>query len=409
LTHAGIGSLGNTVFRHDGKVYLSYRGFPGETCSDEDEMQTTCLALSDDGINFSRAKINKISYNGIIDNNIVFMGVEAHNFAPFYDENPNCPDDEKFKAIGGTQPVGGVFAFKSADGIAWERMSETPIITKGAFDSMNTAFFDTKSNVYRCYSRYWQKGGYSGCRAIQSCTSEDFLNWSEPVPNSYIGKEEITEHYYTNATRPVPGAEHIFVSFPMRFMVDRKKLIDYNNNGVSDAVFLSSRDGINWSNPFKTAWICPSLNERNWTQRNYITVSGIIDAGDEFYFYVEEKYMWDDCSIVRYSIPKYRFGSVYANSDGGTILTKPFIYSGEGLFINYATSGAGFISAAVLDEKDDVIKGYDFEDCGEIYGNELEKEVLWAGKSLGELNGKTIKLSIKLNDAHLYAIGKTEK
>ncbi len=402
----GVGSLGNTVFRHNGKVYLYYRGFPGETCPDEDAMQTTCLAVSDNGINFERANVNRIAYNGITENNIVFMGVEAHNFAPFYDDNPACPDDEKFKAVGGILSVGGIYAFKSAHGIVWERMSENPIITKGQFDSMNTAFYDKICGLYRCFSRYWLQGGFSGCRAIQSCTSTDFINWSDPVPNSYIGKDEMTEHYYTNATRPVPGAEHIYVSFPMRFMPDRKKLGDYDNKGVSDAVFMSSRDGVNWSNPFKTAWISPSLNERNWTQRNYITVSGIVDAGDEFYFYVEEKYMWDDCSIVRYSIPKYRFGSVYANSDGGSILTKPFIYEGSGLFINYATSGAGYISAAVLDETEKAVEGFGFEECGEIYGNELQKEVLWDGKPLGDLKGQKIRLVIKLNDAHLYAIGK---
>lgn len=404
----GSGSLGNTVFRHNGKIYLYYRGFPGNNCRDEDTMQTTCLAVSDDGVHFTRAQINRIDYKGIIENNIVFLGAPAHNFAPFYDENPVCPDDEKFKAIGGVLAIGGLYAFKSADGMLWEHMSEKPVISKGQFDSMNTAFYDKKCGVYRCYSRYWLDGGFSGYRAIQSCTSKDFLHWTDPVPNAYIDKAEITEHYYTNATRPVPGAEHIFVSFPMRFMQSRKKFGDYKSKGVSDAVFMSGRDGINWSNPFKTAWISPSLNERTWTQRNYITVSGIIDSGDEFYFYVEERYMWDDCAIVRYSIPKYRFGSIYANSDGGRMLTKPFTFEGTGLFINYATSAAGHISVAVLDENEKDIPGFGFEACGEIYGNELQKEVLWDGKSLDELKGKIIKLSIKLNDAHLYALGKAQ-
>ena len=401
----GYGSLGNTVFRHNGKIYLYYRGFPSEG-SDNDEKQTACLAVSEDGIHFERAKINKFNYNGITDNNIVFMGVEAHNFAPFYDNNPKCPADEKFKAVGGILATGGIHAFKSADGVTWERMSSKPVITKGAFDSMNTAFYDTTTGLYRCYSRYWLEGGFSGCRAIQSCTSADFIHWSDPIPNAYPDKDEITEHYYTNATRPVPGAEHILISFPMRFMQDRKKLADYMSNGVSDAVFMSSRDGINWSNPFKTAWISPSMNERNWTQRNYITVSGIIDTEYEFHFYVEEKYMWDDCAVVRYSVAKNRFGSVYANSDGGSILTKPFIYDGTGFFINYASSGAGSISFAVLDENGDSVEGFDFDKCGEIYGNELHRELLWTGQSLKEMRGKAIRLSIKLNDTYLYAAGK---
>ncbi len=401
----GRGSLGNTVFKHNGKIYLYYRGFPDDA-RDEDKMQTTCLAISDDGIHFEREKFNRIAYNGITENNIVFMGVEAHNFMAFYDENPACPDDAKFKAVGGLLSIGGLYAFKSADGIVWERMSESPVITKGQFDSMNTAFYDTASGVYRCYSRYWLDGGYTGYRAIQSCTSTDFIHWSEPVPNTYIDKDEITEHYYTNATRPVPGAEHMLVSFPMRYVPGRTKLEGYKSKGVSDAIFMSSRDGINWSNPFKTAWISPSLNERTWTQRNYITVAGIIERDSEFSFYVEERYMWDDCAIVRYTLPKHRFGSLYANSDSGQLLTKPFIFEGNGLFLNYATSATGYISVAVLDEGGNVIPGFGFEECGEIYGNELQKEVVWGGKSLADLSGKKMRLSITLNDAHLYAFGK---
>ena len=199
----------------------------------------------------------------------------------------------------------------------------------------------------------------------------------------------------------------MLVSFPMRYVPGRTKLESYKSKGVSDAVFLSGRDGVNWSEPFKTAWIAPSLNERNWTQRNYITVAGIIESDNEFSFYVEERYMWDDCAIVRYTLPKYRFGSLYANNDSGQLLTKPFIFEGNGLFLNYATSATGYISVAVLDEGGNVIPGFGFEECGEIYGNELQKEVVWGGKSLADLSGKKMRLSITLNDAHLYAFGKS--
>ena len=53
-------------------------------------------------------------------------------------------------------------------------------------------------------------------------------------------------------------------------------------------------------------------DDREWTQRNFITVGGIIVRGDEFYFYVEKHYMWDDGGIWAYSVPKYRLVSLYA-------------------------------------------------------------------------------------------------
>lgn len=399
----GRGSLGTAAFRHAGKVYLYYRGFP-DFAKDEDEKQVSCLALSEDGVRFERAEINLIGYDGIRDNNIVFMGTQAHNFMPFYDPNPGCPADERFKAVGGLLSLGGLFAYKSADGIRWHLMSEKPVITQGTFDSLNTAFFDPAAGLYRCYSRYFTGKDYGGVRAIQSCVSEDFIRWSEPVPNRY--PEGITDHLYTNATQPVPGAEHILVSFPMRFVQSRKKLEEYEGKGVSDAVFMSSRDGVHWERAFKTAWIAGGLNPRDWTQRCFIPVTGIVETGDEFSFYVEERYMWDDCCIVRYTIPKHRFGSVCADADGGRMVTKPFVFKGGGLFLNYATSAAGFIKIAALGEDGKAIEGFGFDDCAEMFGNELAPEVRWNGRALGELKGKKISLAFELNDARLFALGK---
>lgn len=401
----GRGSLACSVFRREGQVYLYYRGYP-DGADDASEMQTACLALSGDGKKFRRAAVDRIPYGAIRRNNIVWMGPEAHNFLPFYDNNPACPQDERFKAVAGTLALGGLFAFCSADGVRWRKMSEKPVITRGAFDSLNTAFYDARAGLYRCYSRYWLQGGFSGLRAIQSCVSDNFLDWSDPEPNRYGGGVN-TEHYYTNAAAPVPGAEHVLAMFPMRFVPDRKKVESHPSKGVSDAVFLTSRDGVNWSDPFKTAWIPPSLDERTWTQRNFITASGIVETDGCFSLYVEERYMWDDCAVVRYEVPAFRFGCVSADARGGFLLTRPLVPGAAGLTVNYATSAAGALSAAATNPEGEPLDGFGFEDCGELYGNETRREVRWGGKPLDALRGRVICLRFMLRDARLYAAGST--
>ena len=77
----GIASTYQTVIQHPvtGKVYLYYRGAPLFDCS----KQYTCLALSDDGIHFTRAETG--------DRNIVLQdSPSCHNFAPFYDTKPTA-------------------------------------------------------------------------------------------------------------------------------------------------------------------------------------------------------------------------------------------------------------------------------------------------------------------------------
>ena len=46
----------------------------------------------------------------------------------------------RYKAVGGVR--GGLHAFKSTDGIRWSLMTDERVITRGAFDSPNLAFWD---------------------------------------------------------------------------------------------------------------------------------------------------------------------------------------------------------------------------------------------------------------------------
>ena len=96
------GSLGLTVFEDQGTVKMYYRGFPTmDSDGDLSHMQAACLATSPDGIHFTRFPVNRFSYDGITENNIVNMGAFCHNFAGFLDRNPLCPPQERYKAIGG--------------------------------------------------------------------------------------------------------------------------------------------------------------------------------------------------------------------------------------------------------------------------------------------------------------------
>ncbi|MBO3808482.1 MAG: hypothetical protein FGF50_02665 [Candidatus Brockarchaeota archaeon] len=93
---------------------------------------------STDGVNWVRPLLSLFEFNGSKRNNIVWSGVGTHNFTPFRDTNPNCPREESYKALGVGD--GGLYAFKSPDGVRWQLMSRRPVITKGVFDSQNLAF-----------------------------------------------------------------------------------------------------------------------------------------------------------------------------------------------------------------------------------------------------------------------------
>ena len=395
----GPGSGVYSAVFHDGEKFrMYYRAIaPENDGGDRGESQFCCCAESADGIHWARPNLGLTEFRGSRDNNIVFAGVGAHNFAPWLDKNPDCPPDEKYRAVCGLSPH-GLMAYKSADGLVWEKLQAAPVITEGEFDSHNIWFWDSNIARYRCYSRYWE-GSWSGIRAIQSNTSADFRLWSAPTHNSYTQGVPL-EHFYTNATVLCPGAEHMYLSFPMRFVGERKKWTDYQWTGVSDAVFMSSRDGTRFDRAFMEPWIAPGTDPRNWTQRNYITACGILETSpEEFSLYVNEHYQWDDSYIRRYTVRRHGFGSMYAGWHGGRFTTKPFIFDGQALYLNYATSAVGSIKVGIAGEE-----GFGADDCDEIYGNEPNKIVTWNGKGdVSQLRGKPVRLVFELRDADLFA------
>ena len=384
----------------DGKggYFLYYRGFGTSRTYkvDEGEKQVSCVCHSADGINFRRLNTGFL-WEGSRENNIVYANsMICHNFTPFYDANPNCAPSERFKAVGGLSGEGGgLFALASEDGINWRPLCKEPILTKGAFDSQNVAFYDSVLGKYRMYSRYWtgatETNIWGEIRAIQSCASDDFLHWSEPVPNDY--GEEITEHFYTNAACPCPGAEHMLLSFPNRFNPTRKRISAHDGDGVSDTVFMASRDGVKWSRLFKESWLRPGLDEANWTDRNMMVGAGIVEMPDgNFSLYCSENIYEKDNRIRRISIRRHGFVSLSAGWETGCGITKPFLYEGGELRLNYSTSAAGYVKAWLVGAP---------ENAPELYGDSLDD--IYPLKAGEELIGKPIQLCFQLKDADLYS------
>lgn len=69
-----------------------------------------------------------------------------------------------------------------------------------------------------------------------------FVTRSVPLTNFYEPTPP-PEQLYTSATQPRPRAQHALLSFPMRLVTGRQKL-DFLQTGVTDALFMSSRDGL---------------------------------------------------------------------------------------------------------------------------------------------------------------------
>ncbi|HOS44396.1 MAG TPA: hypothetical protein PK794_11930 [Armatimonadota bacterium] len=391
-----------SVVQDGDMIRLYYRG---ASEADGNGWEPTCCAESGDGITFTRPKLGLVDFNGSTANNIIWRGVISHNFAAFRDANPAADPAARYKALGGLGfEHAGLYALGSADGLHWSLLQEAPVMTEGAFDSQNIAFWDARIGAYRCYSRYIVPTEETPWfRAIQSCTSADFLHWTPPVPNAYTVPPE---EFYTNATVPCPGAEHIYLSFPKRFLPGRHKVLAHDSPGVSDAVFMTSRDGVHWDRTFREAWVRPGRDERNWTQRSNMTAWGIAEtAPDEFSLYISEHYSWPDNRLRRMTVRRHGFAAVHGGVPGGEMVTRAFTFTGARLHLNYATSAAGSLRCELQQADGTPIRGFTLADFPALYGDEIDAVAAWAGgDDLSALAGTPVRLRVALEDADLFAI-----
>jgi hypothetical protein len=192
----------------------------------------------------------------------------------------------------------------------------------------------------------------------------------------------------------------------MRFVPERTQRAGYKEPGVSDGVFMSSRDGVHWDRTFLQAWLRPGPDERNWTQRSNMPATGILQLSpDEFTLYASEHYEWPDNRLRRLTVRRHGFASVHAGASPGEIVTPPLTFAGKRLILNYATSAAGSIRAEIQDAEGKPAPGFGLDDMAPLFGDQLDAVVSWkGGADLTPLIGKTVRFRFVLRDADLYAI-----
>ncbi len=385
------------------------------------EEDTTVLAMAEsaDGLTFTRPNLGLLEVKGTCDNNVLQVGGYPTVPPAFVDTNPACPPEQRFKGL--CARWGQAHAMASADGLRWTPMQEDKLDMPGAFDTVNTACWDSVAGCYRCFTRTWHDrdtrrvlahdftGAEHPIRAIQTATSPDFLHWSAPIELDYADSDYATQ-LYTNAILPCPGAEHLYLDFPNRYVPERKPNPDHPYEGTNDALFMSSRDAVHW-NRRREAWVRAGLDPLNWTERNNYPTWGIVATSPtEWSMYVTEHYRHapQPTRMARLAIRPWGFMSVRANYDGGEMTTKPFTFTGSTLTLNAATSAAGSIAVEVQDAAGRPLPGFALADMPPWYGDNLAAPLAWTGGSLAKYAGIPVRLRFVLRDADIYSLQFTE-
>lgn len=428
------------------RLYYQARAGLTDDAEPDTKKEMYCVAISKDGKHFERPNLGKIEFRGSKNNNIMVLEDRfIDNFTIHYDENPDCPPDEKFKALSlmfhrppvkredGSELYTELMYYKSADGINFEyvRILDVP----GIFDTYNIVFWDSEREEYVMYIRDFHNADGSrstyapvaamelAYRDVRITTSKDFVHWTAPELITFEDGNIHIQLYTGMISKYKRG--NMFLGLPTRYNnrpndVEslealpgwgglRKEWIEAKNRGgtvANDTGIMTSRDGRHfdrWDGAYMTTGL-----ERvdNWAYGNgYISFFPVETDSDfdgevkELSMYRVEGHNVARPKIIRYALRLDGFYSWHANYTGGTVLTKPVTFEGQELEINFSTSALGHVRIFVCDEDGNEIEGYDSK---KHFGDSLSRVIKFE-KPLSELSGKTVRLKFEIKDADLYA------
>ena len=393
-----------------------------------------CYAESKDGKNWVKPKLGICEFEGSKENNIILdhNAAKFDTFSVFKDTNPDCPKDELYKGFGFDHNDQYLWCFTSADGINFKKAWR--MTNHGTFDTLNTAFWDKYTNQYVCYIRDYHdvpgEDRNNGIRDIRRMVSKDFKSWTIPVLLDFGGGVDYP--LYTNVVQPYYRADHMLVGFPSRYVekkqwtpnfdqlagADRRKKRmrqddpqpdirrDWRRFGlaITDCVFMTSRNGEKWKR-WDEAFMTPGLErEYNWVYGDCFPALGMIEtendqpyAPNELSMYIPENH-WAmiPAKLRRYTIRIDGFVSYNATYKPCKVITKPFVFAGGKLSLNFATSAVGYVKIKLIGEGKEL-------NSVEIFGDSLDRTVVFEDGGVISLAGKPVQMEIVMSDADIYS------
>ena len=435
----GLGGL--TVIHEDGYYRIWYTAGP----SSEGEGLFICYAESDDGRSWHRPDLQFHEFRGSKANNILFEQERFRLDSVFSD--PAAPPEQRYKAIAhsaryyrrgelvpstpqnkeeihqirrsmqqeGRSPelvdaeaeVRAVLeGAVSADGLHWEVL-EQPLIDVGKtmLDTQSIAAHDADSGEYVAYLR----GHVERRRGVRRTGGREFGNW--PPTRMVLLQDpadEADEDVYGSCYCRSPGSgRHLM--FPPIF----HRLV-----ATRDVQLATSRDGWNWSRPWRQPII--DLDSDDGPYSMVFPQPNLVPLGDEWglpcLFGDQRHDTWGagpyfGRNEYRWALWKPdRLVALVAPAEG-KFTTVERLCEGSEMRLNFQTEVGGWIRAALAHKPTtpptvvEELDGFGMGDCDVLEGDEVSRVVTWKGKSdLSALKGREVSVRFSLARAKLFSL-----
>ena len=420
-----------------------------------------CLAVSHDGVHWTKPNLGLIPYAGNFDTNIIGLDVFGSPFIDLFD----TPDrryklysrvgrarGERDRIMQGDSPDSSSFSWPpardadpqsvyllySGDGVFWQRDPEP--VMPFYVGAPTSVFWDEDTGAWAIYPRAYlprnrvrvfsrTTAGKHGLgeafdldlmsparRRLQRPTGSPVTGLLDELP--VVLKPDLQDpdgmQVYTIYAYNYP-AQNAYVAFPSMWYSRRPDDFDRVDPGATDTLeiqFTFSRDGIDWQRPFRQPLI--SLGSPGSAWEHQIYGAGLAESGDQLYFYyngLPSEHMTMDksadwtCVTARAIFRLDGFVSADAAYEGGELTTPLLTFTGSELQYNAKTGGGGSIRTEILDSAGTPIPGFTLAESHRVNGNSVRHLASWQGSAdVSSLAGQPVRLRLVMRDTKLFAL-----
>ena len=445
---AGVQAYGNVLYDADQKLFRIWYNAHYEP-SPKKSLFTVCHAVSTDGINWERSKLDRLEHDGLKLSNAVLKGDYR---GPTVLHTPDDPDpNRKYRMFVYTgrdivdlaQGLKGFLGYGvmfSPDGLDWTPYEHNPIMQGG---DIATCTYDPVTQEYIAFPKVCRtdEGFYRRCVGIS--VSEDFVSWSAPVqiltgdatddartPERLERFRDLLSFddpsYYNGQMYGMTGFRYEGLRIGLVWFYDVSGLIPQEFGGNDDGVICTQlvycRGRSIWHRPAERPDFITCGNEDDYDATIAYVSHGVVEFDDELWFYYNGRNRSHGsglgipgapCPVTKTparpgaiflaTLRRDGFASIGANYPPGRMVTKTMTFEGSQLEIN-ADSEHGHIIVEILDCEGRPIPGFDKESCIPFREDAIRGRIKWKGKrSLAAIQDKPVRLVFHMQTARLYA------
>ena len=394
-------ALGGTVIKDAGKFRMYYY------CISDDEPTKVCMAVSKDGLHWTRPDVGDVEWRGSRKNNIVRSSTQVFKLA-----NPPSPERKWI-------------TYSFADGYA--RMGYSPDGLHWKWDEKANKLFTTSDVVNWFYDPYrnrmaatWKTASRRH-RSVGVAWSNDLFKWTKPVEGPVFAPDDLDPDATQIYGMPVFAYQKMFIGLPWIY---HARWIKYGRY-TAPKVMFEAQEGSPRTIDVQIAW---SWDLINWTRtprrKPFIgtgpfkqfdcgiayTSRAPLVVGDELWFYytgwdqIHEDYKGIKSAVGLATLRLDGFCSMHAGSKEGWLISRREVFNTPKVTINANCAKGGYVTAEVVDRYNRIIPGFERARCNAFTGDSVRGEMSWkTAKFPAEWIDKDKKVRFYAKNADLYS------